>query len=596
MAQDLGLNRDCEKWNLSRAERETRKRVFWCCFVVDRLTSAVYGRSLSIDYRDCDAMYPRDDEYDVDVEKSDQRGNNSEILTNFIHLIKLCEILGRVLQNVYSVKSQLLSASAQNEGVLGILDNALTAWYTHLPLHLQYPPGTANGDAASVPSPAVCQLQMIYYTTIILLHRPFITISNLNVNQPQPPSNFPSQSICTNAANNILDIANGMFAARSIGNVFNFTIYYLLTTGIIFINNASSSDPNTSATGKTNINKLMQLMPELQKTWPAAKRTIKLLDSMSEERELNLDYTRESEAVTKHEVSESKHRTPRTVRGAENSSSPVISFHDRTTASYHPRSRMVMDDPQQRSSALEPMNISPIIEPFVPNPYSNVPEIKSHPHPSNQHSLNLTLSPSMTYQIQQQEGGNTVTWGFTNSNPSTPSFPMMDPFAAPGTVHPPVQRGNATGPFDPLATFWGISSSGGIDMDEWSAYLGNHATATSVASNQMAVTALQSNVLNHRTPFSLHPSSQQSSQQVQHQPSQPLKNLNLTHNDRQVDVLSGVSMSPTGLEDTSALNVYAGEDTYISVSAAAAAAAKQNCGADLSGEAGVLGTTNMIYW
>src|SRR4051812_28780730 len=96
MAQDLGLNRNCENWNMSRAERETRKRVFWCCFVIDRLTSAAYGRSLSIDDRDCDAMYPREQEDDLDSNNGDQRGSNSEILNNFIHLVKLCEILGRV--------------------------------------------------------------------------------------------------------------------------------------------------------------------------------------------------------------------------------------------------------------------------------------------------------------------------------------------------------------------------------------------------------------------------------------------------------------------------------------------------------------------
>jgi hypothetical protein len=46
MAQHLGLNRDCMKLNphMPVLDREERNRIWWTCFVADRLVSAVFGR------------------------------------------------------------------------------------------------------------------------------------------------------------------------------------------------------------------------------------------------------------------------------------------------------------------------------------------------------------------------------------------------------------------------------------------------------------------------------------------------------------------------------------------------------------------------
>lgn len=49
MAQDLGLFRDVEKWFLpvqrfSHEEKQTRKRVWWGCIILDRYTASYIGR------------------------------------------------------------------------------------------------------------------------------------------------------------------------------------------------------------------------------------------------------------------------------------------------------------------------------------------------------------------------------------------------------------------------------------------------------------------------------------------------------------------------------------------------------------------------
>lgn len=48
IAQSLGLNRDCEEWDIPESEKQTRKRIWWSLYIADRFHSASLGRPLSI--------------------------------------------------------------------------------------------------------------------------------------------------------------------------------------------------------------------------------------------------------------------------------------------------------------------------------------------------------------------------------------------------------------------------------------------------------------------------------------------------------------------------------------------------------------------
>lgn len=48
LAQGLGLNRDCEEWDIPESEKQTRKRIWWSLYVADRFHSASLGRPISI--------------------------------------------------------------------------------------------------------------------------------------------------------------------------------------------------------------------------------------------------------------------------------------------------------------------------------------------------------------------------------------------------------------------------------------------------------------------------------------------------------------------------------------------------------------------
>ncbi|KAI7868573.1 fungal-specific transcription factor domain-containing protein [Spinellus fusiger] len=284
MAQNLGLNRNCSDWGLSASEKEERKRLFYCCFVLDRLTCGMHGRSPMLDERDYDTPYPTEPD-------PDETDRSPHIIENFHQLIKLCEVLGAVLRDLYTVKGRhQLSTMSSPDSVISVLDKRLNAWVDQLPSACQYrPPNSCLNEKAPAPALELCQLHMLFYTTLILLHRPFIP----GPTQSASASTFPSASICSFAANKILDIVESLMAEGRLKNINNYSLYFMFTAGIIFINDASSNDSVFSFEAKISINKIIHAMDVIEATWITSARHCNILGELAGLRDINLEAVEE---------------------------------------------------------------------------------------------------------------------------------------------------------------------------------------------------------------------------------------------------------------------------------------------------------------
>ncbi|ORE10344.1 hypothetical protein BCV72DRAFT_268886, partial [Rhizopus microsporus var. microsporus] len=285
MSQNLGLHRNCDNWNLTSTEKEERKRAFYGCFIVDRLSCAMHGRSPMIDDRDYDTPYPSENDQD-DVNRTPR------IMENFHYLIKICEILGEVIRDLYMVKGRKhLSLMPTPDSIVSALDKKLNKWMAKLPPSLQYrPPNTRLNERAPAPTIELCQLHMLFYTTLILTHRPFIP----GHSQTVAPSVFPSASICTFAANKISDIAESLLAESRLTRVNNYALFFMFTAGIIFIHNASSPDSMFAFEAKISINKIIRAMDEVEKTWITSARHCNILGALAGLRDIDLECVDES--------------------------------------------------------------------------------------------------------------------------------------------------------------------------------------------------------------------------------------------------------------------------------------------------------------
>lgn len=147
MAQDLGMHRSSARWHLPPLETEIRKRLWWACYVMDRWASSCLGRPVGIDDNDCDVGYPSSVEQDwadadgnpmspgQDVEQVKQKATHA--LKYFVETIKLAEILGQILQRVYSAKTRSHDRSMVSSTIVE-LDTNLTKWLLSLPAELKY--------------------------------------------------------------------------------------------------------------------------------------------------------------------------------------------------------------------------------------------------------------------------------------------------------------------------------------------------------------------------------------------------------------------------------------------------------------------------
>ncbi|ORZ05238.1 fungal-specific transcription factor domain-domain-containing protein [Absidia repens] len=170
MAQDLGLHRTCEHWQLPASEIETRHRVFYACYVLDRWIGARAGKPLTILDRDFDTTLPSMYEVVDQDDNNDNSDTKNPVYRAFYLWIKLSEILGRVLKALYapSAKKANSNANLDDPMILVVFDRRLKHWHSLL---------EESVDNSYLPSAQNVSLQIYYNTVILLLRRPFLSSS-----------------------------------------------------------------------------------------------------------------------------------------------------------------------------------------------------------------------------------------------------------------------------------------------------------------------------------------------------------------------------------------------------------------------------------
>ncbi|KAG0080067.1 hypothetical protein BGZ92_000782 [Podila epicladia] len=280
MAQHLGLNRDCAKLNphMPVLDREERNRIWWTCFVADRVVSASFGRPQGINEHDVDATYPEgiDEEniqleYKLDNAASMLTGPSPDSEKNFAYMASLTRIMGRVMVSLYSPLSKASSLSAQsmsNSGPLEQLDRELTEWLLTLPPHLQF--RSVQQESGTF----VCTLHMTFYVTLILLHKPY---SHQSIHH-SPGDSSISLSICTSAANNTIEMASNLMRIsddhRSVPRLkclLHSIVFILFTAGLVHITNCTSTDPVLAASAKLRTVETLRCLKTIETVWISGK-------------------------------------------------------------------------------------------------------------------------------------------------------------------------------------------------------------------------------------------------------------------------------------------------------------------------------------
>ncbi|KAG0007042.1 hypothetical protein BGZ65_011063 [Modicella reniformis] len=186
MAHELGLNRDPEM--LCGPDADALRYLWWSMFILDHQFSAWLGLGLLMQGKESDVELPMD----VNYSPMEPRG--------FICLVRLVKILGSVLQHSYSTQS-LPPQFGGHDSMVSYIEGSLTSWLSNLAPDMRWQnpngPGARRGTPASPMRSPLQQsiildakrtltlakenseiypayLHIVYNTTLILLHRPYI--------------------------------------------------------------------------------------------------------------------------------------------------------------------------------------------------------------------------------------------------------------------------------------------------------------------------------------------------------------------------------------------------------------------------------------
>ncbi|KAI8372156.1 fungal-specific transcription factor domain-containing protein [Blakeslea trispora] len=522
MAQDLGLHRNCDNWNISPEECERRKRVFWCCYIVDRLASAMYGRASTFEERDCDVPFPSIDDDDEDPNLGDSKAPpfSVSLLESFTNLIKICDILGHILKNIYYVRSLQCAGVRQVDAVLTTWNKKLHQWYDQLPDSLQI---KKDNKHQTLPSTAICQLHMIYHTTVILLHRPFIP----GPSQSLIPTLMPCASICSAAADAILSITDAMMAEDKLRYVMNYCVYYIFTSGIIFIGTAcpkKKDDPallssdNRSLEAKLKLRQCMLALDKIEATWLTASKNCQILAELSGFRDIDFQVSEQQEKYNHglwNQPSVQPFFPPQTpsVHLPQQHFDSSSSHSSSLLRSLSPQSSRTSSPQLQHESTSFRTNASNLRFPIVRiDPRSGQEDVASNTRAIHSNPK-IEFSSSNTFHSNGQMNNTTTS----------------DPFAAQGVVSLALSR-----QYDSLGpAFWGVSSS--LDVNDWNNFISSNMDNMSQSPYSSSVTDVHSNFQEKQDMSSMETGVIEDFVQVQ-------EKQRLIHTDQNVDMLSGVSV------------------------------------------------------
>ncbi|KAK3318558.1 fungal-specific transcription factor domain-containing protein [Apodospora peruviana] len=268
VAQGSGMHRSVEGSQLSRADKRLWKRIWWSLFTRDRSVAVALGRPCHINLDDSDVeMLTEDDFIEDDPEHPSEYLPDPVHVQFFLQYVKLCEIMGLVLSQQYSVASK---GRRQNAIDLTHSDMALADWLQNCPKAVYWEMPRHHFWSAL--------LHSNYYTTLCLLHRAHMPPSGSS--RFPEDSAYPSRNIAFQAAAMITSIIENLSAHGELRFCPAFVVYSLFSALIMHVYQMRSPVPSIQQVTQDRIRTCMTALKDVSKVWLVGKMVYTLFESI----------------------------------------------------------------------------------------------------------------------------------------------------------------------------------------------------------------------------------------------------------------------------------------------------------------------------
>ncbi|KAH8690326.1 fungal-specific transcription factor domain-containing protein [Talaromyces proteolyticus] len=292
MVSDLGLHhysgRVVQLGHLTAEDLEIRRRLFWSCYFWDKAISLYLGRMPALSELPSDHQPIFFDDSTADeiwapyyCDASNTTAISPEVyppmksysVSCFGNSCKLAIIINQIILQLYSRNTVCVSDSTLRD-IREQLDN----WRTQSPEYLTYDPDNLSGICCP---PHILTQNLLYYTTVILLHRPFY-------------SSPIHHSACRHAAASIEKLL--IFLERTFGftQITYLMAYCVYTAASAIIQDVKEGDANASE----KMNTFLRALKGGLTTCPIVQRSIDIINSGLAHRPLNDAATASSSQFT----------------------------------------------------------------------------------------------------------------------------------------------------------------------------------------------------------------------------------------------------------------------------------------------------------
>ncbi|KAI9881264.1 MAG: hypothetical protein M1830_005550 [Pleopsidium flavum] len=310
LSHTIGLHRNPEKSNMDLKRQRLWKRIWWSCFMRDRLIALGMRRPTRIKNEDYDVPILTIDDFELGPLPEDATCLPRDCLLAWdtdkqrqtaimcIEKAKLCLCISHVLSTQYSVLNNNLggvTAEGNPATTMMLLPKKLDAetcevelcdlelkkWVDELPEDLKYPEVSTtelgNGEEVFVVHRAL--LNMIYHTTLSALHRPQVLPSAWPARSSGTELHELSRKKVRHAAAEITRTAQDLQQHNLVRYLPTTGVTVLLPAVIIHLLDIKSSNEETRRASLQGFCHCMQVMQKLRESYASADYATQFLEA-----------------------------------------------------------------------------------------------------------------------------------------------------------------------------------------------------------------------------------------------------------------------------------------------------------------------------
>ncbi|KLU88326.1 cutinase transcription factor 1 beta, partial [Magnaporthiopsis poae ATCC 64411] len=309
LAHTIGLHRNPGNTNMAPRKQKLWKRIWWSCFMRDRLVALGMRRPTRIKDEDFDVPMLVESDFELEALSDENQllsadcalvrdlGMQRELAELCIQKAKLCVLISRMLKAQYSVlirdatkpenttnSTMMLfpNKTLDNLDSVNVVDAELTGWLEALPAAAQYRPLTPLDIQQGRSTVAVQRslLHMVYYTTVSALHRPqFLPASPFQIPTASRQVQEMSRLRVRESAARITHMASELHHLRLERFLPTTGVTVILPAMIIHLLEMKNPVMEVRATATKGFRQLLRVMEKLRDIYSAADFATVFLDA-----------------------------------------------------------------------------------------------------------------------------------------------------------------------------------------------------------------------------------------------------------------------------------------------------------------------------